>query len=74
MRNDKEFRYIPKYFHKDGNGNHLEVGKRYLIRGNGLEQRVVVIREFSNYYLVTNGKYEFTLHKLYGEYRIIKCL
>ena len=68
MRKDKLDNRVPKYYHSDGNGIHLEVGKVYKIRNKGEVAKIEVIREYKYFYLVLlDDKYNYTIHKFFDD-------
>lgn len=63
---------IPKFFHSDGNGIHLEINKSYYIEKEGILQRIKVLEEYQNYYLVrVNGRYKSTVNKFINDFYIL---
>lgn len=63
---------IPKYFHRDGNGVHLELNKKYLVDKEGKVCEYEVIGEFKSFYLVlVDGKYKTTINKISDDFNSI---
>ncbi|WP_297376715.1 hypothetical protein [uncultured Helcococcus sp.] len=64
MRKSKFDNRIPKYFHSDGNGIHLQVGEKYKISLDNRIINIYVISEFKHFYLVkVEDKYQTTINK-----------
>lgn len=63
---------IPKYFHKDGNGIHLELNEKYLVKKEGKVREYEVIAEYRSFYLVmVDGKYKATVNKVCEEFEFL---
>ena len=70
MRNDKKDSRIPKYFHSDGNGIHLEVGKKYLLISGNIKKEIFVIKEYRHFYFVrVNKKYNENISKYQEDFK-----
>lgn len=69
MRNDKKDSRVPKYFHSDGNGIHLEVGKKYYMINKNIQKEIFVKREYRHFYqIIVDYKYTESISKYQEDY------
>lgn len=63
---------VPKYFHRDGNGVHLKLNNKYMVKKMGKVYEIDVIKEFRSFYLVlVDGKYRSTVNKICDDFEFL---
>ncbi|MDO4778550.1 MAG: hypothetical protein Q4A42_03235 [Tissierellia bacterium] len=73
MKKDSSRKTIPKYFHSDGNGIHLDIGEKYMVIVDKVKYKAWVVDELKYFYLLETEKgYKITINKFQEECSIIK--
>lgn len=64
---------IPRFFHSDGNGIHLDVNRSYRVLKDSKVLKIKVVKEYQNYYLVkVNARYMSTVSKFTNDFYILQ--
>lgn len=64
---------IPRFFHSDGNGIHLDVNRSYRVLKDSKILKIKVVKEYQNYYLVkVNARYMSTVSKFTNDFYILQ--